>query len=224
MRQNVSKLERSDNARSRFADEGLQLLKWIGEELPHDEFCLDAILDRVQVREPVDPTALSAAKENVARQEALFDKLVEGGYIQPAIADRFQLSESGTYRAAKLLSVFFERLRIASRIDSSRIGWKTIGGRQYNAERTDEELASDMLMHAYAASTKNEFFKGSVVDYGPLHDLLVQDRMRRTDLADRARLTAAFNWLVRNEYIEPVEEESHLFCITMQGDALLESF
>src|SRR3989338_67256 len=52
-----SKPDRSESQLNRYTSRALELLKWIGDELGHDEFSLEQILDTAPLDDPLKPVS-----------------------------------------------------------------------------------------------------------------------------------------------------------------------
>jgi len=217
-----SKPDRSESQLNRRVNRAIELLKWIGDELGREEFSLEQILDTAPLDEPVKPEEISECERRIARLEVVFAKLEAEKRVESVGKNSYILTDSGR-RTVRWESM--QRLRAlfnAASYSQDRVRWTSLCGKPFDEGRTDDELGSDMLVRIDISGRSPPFEKGELVGLNEMAVLRDRQRARRQQLNERARITAAFNWLKEEGYIES-RDGDEVYSITIKGDQYLES-
>ena len=216
-----SKPDRSESQLNRYTSRALELLKWIGDELGHDEFSLEQILDTAPLDDPVKPEEVANCERRIARLDAIFARLEVEKRVESVGKNSYVMTDSGKRTAEWQSMLRLRALFNAASYSQDRVRWSSLCGKPFDEQRTDEELGHDMLVRISFSSCSPPFENGDFVGLSELVVLRDKQRVRRQQLNERARITAAFNLLREEGYIDSDGDE--IYSITIKGDQYLES-
>ena len=221
----TSKLDRSAAQQTRRTNEALELLKWIAENLGHDEFTEAEILDDMPLEDPVKSDDITKCEQNVARLTDVFHRLFAKQLVGSVGNDRYVLTDLGKRKAVEHLRDLAQAVYAAANRSSSILRWPTLGGQPFGENRTKEELEQDMLVNIYISIVDEqyhpEFRKDRFIGQYKLDNLHVRQKLRRQHLNDRGRRTAALKWLEKQGFVESPDDDG-FYTISIKGDQYLE--
>lgn len=222
---NISKISRSEGQLNRLARRAMYLLKWIAENLGREDFTLSQILDDMPLEEAVSPTVVEECTARAKRLRALFDSALAQGLIQPT-GKSYTLTKAGESRVYQASMKLVGHVYYAGPLTGDTVRWSTLGGKPFDESRTNSELVDDLLLKLYGPAMGELEVRDHRFDandlLGELYKIARKQRTRRQHLAERARTTAAYNWLESNNWIESLEGDG-VYIITLKGDQWLES-
>jgi len=221
----TSKTDRSEGQLNRLSRRALALLKWIREELGVENISLDQIHDTMPLEDAVEPSVIIACEGEIRRLKALFGELRQKNLIHMAeTKDRWALTGPGKEYAVQASTRLMQELFGALSHTGDKIRWSTIGGKPLSEGRTDAQLINDLLVKIICMKHYQMYGhvdRDDVVGAHKLDDLRNKQKTRREHQVERGRATAAFNWLVEQEYLEP--DGDGLYRISLKGDQYLEA-
>jgi predicted transcriptional regulator len=219
----ASKIALSQGQRKRIEDASLDLLVAIAETQGREEFSLAQILDSMPLEDKVTPEEVAACEQKIVRLKPIFHRMRELDYVRTIPDKQFRLTEQGSSFIFKQLFKRAAHMIEGARISDERVRWSTLGGKPFASNRDPADLMADMLIRAMGSAyypSQPCSIDLCTGEYD-LHEIRLREKTRRNQMNERARVTASFNWLQANGYIES-EHDDDVYTTTTKGNIFLD--